>query len=117
MRLFLFLSAMLFSFHYQASAQTDTKTQEIIVKTAIFCNHCDHCESCKPQIETALFQLSGVKQAKLNIAEQTVRVVYNPKKTSPEAIKQTILNSGYAADGTLPPAEAYAKLDGCCKRK
>lgn len=90
---------------------------ELIVKTEVFCDHCNYCESCKPRIETALFEVSGVKQAKLDIETQTVKVVYNSKKTNKEAVINAILASGYAADGVQPKASDYAKLDGCCKRK
>ena len=117
MRLFAILMIAVASFSFQANAQGDSKTAETIIKTEVFCDHCDHCESCKPRIETALFEISGVKQAKLNIETQTIKVVYNPKKTTEKEIKEAILKSGYSADGVQPTAEAYGKLDGCCKRK
>ncbi len=105
------------SFSFFAQAQGAAKQAEVLIKTEVFCNHCDHCESCKPRIETALFEITGVKQAKLNIETQTIKVVYNPKKTTENEIKEAVLKSGYSADGVQPTAEAYGKLDGCCKRK
>lgn len=117
MRIIVALAFAFFAFTSQASAQNAPKAGELTVKTEIFCNHCNHCETCKPQIETALFALTGVKQAKLDIATQTIKVSYNPNKTSPEAIKKAILASGYAADGVQPSAEAHGKLEACCQRK
>lgn len=99
------------------SAQSKSKTAELTIKTEIFCDHCNYCESCKPNIENALFSLTGVKQVKLDMQAQTIRVVYFPKKTSPEEIRKTVLASGYAADGQQPDAKALGKLDGCCKRQ
>ncbi|CAN5144439.1 hypothetical protein BH09BAC1_BH09BAC1_08840 [soil metagenome] len=105
------------SFSFQAQAQDKAKSKEVIVKTEVYCSHCNYCESCKPRIETALFELTGVKHAKLDIDAQTIKVVYNPKKTTPEEINKTILNSGYPANGVQPTAEAHGKLDACCQRK
>ena len=117
MRIIITLAFAFFAFTSQASAQNAPKTGELTVKTEIFCSHCNHCGSCKPQIETALFEVTGVKQAKLDIATQTINVSYNPNKTSADAIKQAILSSGYAADGVQPTAEAHGKLEACCQRK
>lgn len=100
-----------------ASAQNPSKTAELTIKTEIFCDHCNYCESCKPNIENALFSLTGVKQVKLDIETQTIKVVYYPKKTSPEEIRKTVLASGYAADGQQPDAKAVGTLDNCCKRQ
>ncbi len=104
-------------FSVNAVAQGNSKMEEIVVKTAVFCDHCNYCDSCKPRIETALFAVAGVKQAKLHIESQTIKIVYNTKKTSKAEILNAILSSGYAADGLQPKATDYARLEGCCKRK
>lgn len=104
-------------YSFQANAQGNSKSKELVVKTEVFCDHCNHCESCKPSIETALFAAPGVKKAKLDIETQTIHVSYNPKKISADEIKKVILSTGYAADGVQPKPADYAKLDGCCKRK
>lgn len=109
----LFLSV--FTFH--AAAQGKGNLAEVVIKTEVFCSHCQYCESCRPRIESALFNNPGVKQAKLDVATQTIKVTYNPKKTTVEEIKKNILASGYAADGEQPAAKDYDKLEACCKKK
>lgn len=117
MKTFYSLLIVLFSLSFQVNAQGSGKIAELVVKTELFCDHCNYCESCKPRIEAALFQLSGVKQAKLDLEAQTIKVVYNTKKTTKEEVVNAILASGYSVDGVQPKASDYAKLDGCCKRK
>lgn len=116
MRVFFILMMTMGAITFQASAQTDGKTQEVVIKTEIYCSHCGHCATCRPQIEDALFAITGVKQAKLNIAEQTIKVTFNPKKTTEEAITQAILSNGYSANGLQPTPEAHAKLEDCCQK-
>jgi copper chaperone CopZ len=104
------------SFSFHAAAQFDGKTQEVVIKTEIYCSHCGHCATCRPQIEDALFAITGVKQAKLHIAEQTIKVTFNPKKTSEKDITAAILSNGYAANGVQPTPEAHGKLEACCQK-
>jgi len=116
MKAFMVLMIALTSFSFHAAAQSDGKSQEVVIKTEIYCSHCGHCATCRPQIEDALFAITGVKQAKLNIAEQTITVSINPKKTSEEDIITAILSNGYAANGVQPTSEAHAKLEDCCQK-
>jgi len=100
---------------FTASAQKGSK--EIIVRTAVACDHCDACESCKGRVESALYKVKGVKLCEMNSTAQTIRVVYNPKKTNEDQIRQAICACGYEADGMKPTKEAYGKLDGCCRKQ
>jgi hypothetical protein len=47
----------------------------------------------------------------------TITVYYNGKKTDLQAIKTAISNLGYDADDVKANLEAYANLDGCCKKE
>ncbi|OJV50377.1 MAG: hypothetical protein BGO31_13470 [Bacteroidetes bacterium 43-16] len=39
------------------------------------------------------------------------------QRTNPEQIKQAIAAAGFDADEVKATADAYEKLDGCCKAK
>ncbi|MDQ3190894.1 MAG: cation transporter, partial [Bacteroidota bacterium] len=58
----------------------------------------------------------GVKNSNVNVAEQTVTVEFDPRKTSVEKIKKAITESGYDADEMIADPKAYEKLDACCKK-
>lgn len=107
--------AMLFS--GSAIAQQKVKTIETaVIKTAIYCDHCKVCETCGPKFEKTLLKEKGVQMVTLDEKEMTIKVVYNTKKTSLDAIKQAISKLGYDADEVKADAVAYEGLDGCCKK-
>ncbi|HZG00438.1 MAG TPA: heavy-metal-associated domain-containing protein [Chitinophagales bacterium] len=108
---FVLLSAACFS---QTTA--DGKFKEVVIKTAIYCDHCSACNDCEPKIETAVNSLRGVKSAALDVETQTIKVTYNGEKTDERSIRNAIVMAGFAADGQEPNAVAYAKLDACCKK-
>lgn len=74
------------------------------------------CEMCKARIERTLGLSKGVKESNLDLKDKVVTVKYNPKKTTPEAIRATIINTGYDADGQLANMKAHDKLPDCCKK-
>ncbi len=60
-----------------------------------------HCASCVMAIETALKELPGVKEASVNLATETARIVYDPGVTSLEDIKKAIEEVGYEFVGVV----------------
>lgn len=84
--------------------------KEIRIKTSAI------CEMCKARLERNLGLSKGVKESNLNLTDKVITVKYNPDKTTPEAIKATINNTGYDAD--LQPAnqKAHDKLPSCCRK-
>jgi periplasmic mercuric ion binding protein len=74
------------------------------------------CEMCKARIERTLGLSKGVKDSNLDLKDKVVTVTYNPKKTTPEAIRATIINTGYDADDLLANKKAHDKLPDCCKK-
>lgn len=105
-KLIAFLALFLIVLH-TAQAEGD---KEIKIKTSAI------CEMCKARIERNLGLSKGVKEANLDLNNKVVTVKYNPSKTTAEAVKATITNTGYDAD-ELPAAEkAYNKLPSCCKK-
>ncbi|MCE7066308.1 heavy-metal-associated domain-containing protein [Dyadobacter sp. CY326] len=84
--------------------------KEIKIKTSAI------CEMCKARIERNLGLSKGVKESNLDLKDKVVTVKYNPNKTTPEAIKATIMNSGYDADDQPANQKAHDKLPSCCRK-
>lgn len=73
------------------------------------------CDMCKEAIEYDLTFEKGVKTVVLDVDSKIATVVFNPKKTSADAIRKRICKVGYNADGLKRDPEAYKKLPLCCK--
>ena len=74
------------------------------------------CGQCKDRIEGCLAYEKGVKSATLDVETKIATVVYNPAKTSPAVLRNTLSKLGYDAD-TIPANQAaYDKLPACCKK-
>lgn len=84
--------------------------KEIKIKTSAI------CEMCKARIERNLGLSKGVKESNLNLKDKVLTVKYNPGKTSPEAIKATIIGTGYDADEQVANQKAHDKLPSCCRK-
>ena len=53
------------------------------------------CAHCQKRIENNVGKLYGVQSVKADLATGEVRVVYDPAKTDPGAMRETIENVGY----------------------
>ena len=73
------------------------------------------CEMCQETLERDLAFEKGVKEAKLNLDDKVMSVIYNPKRTDPETIRKRITLVGYHADTLARDSVAYEKLPFCCK--
>lgn len=73
------------------------------------------CEMCKEAIEYDLAYEKGVKSSDLDLENKVVTVVYNPKKTDPQTIRERITKVGYHADDLYREQDAYDNLPFCCK--
>lgn len=56
-----------------------------------------HCTSCSMNIDFALEDIPGVKEAKTIYASQRSTVIFDPKHTSEQTIVNTITSLGYTA--------------------
>ncbi len=74
------------------------------------------CEKCQDRIESNLHSVKGVISVKLDLTTREVTVVYNPKKTTPEAIKLFLTQIGYDANDMPADVNVYDKLPSCCKK-
>ena len=96
-------------------AQDNVKVT-LSIKTNIYCDHCKQCESCGPRIYDQLIDLPGVRKVKIDSETSSINVTYNSSKIDPKDIRNAINEAGFDADDQPAPAEAVAKLDGCCKK-
>lgn len=105
-----------------AFSQDGTKAQDekatIVIKTKIYCDHCIQCEDCNANIINKVRSTNkGIKKVKVDPEQQTITVQYLPGKTDADRIRKAINAAGFDADDSPAPAEAVAKLDGCCRKK
>ena len=73
------------------------------------------CEMCKFALEKDLTFEKGVKSADFNLENKVLTLVYNPKKTDPQTLRERVTKVGYHADTLARDPEAYSKLPMCCK--
>ncbi len=107
----LILTVLLGLLFTNANAQSEKKKVETIeIKTSAVCG------MCKNTIETALYQLKGVKSASLDVPSKVVTVKYKTASVTSDEIKKAITLAGYDADDMPADAQAYEKLHACCKK-
>ncbi len=73
------------------------------------------CEMCQYALEKDLAFEKGVKEATLDLENKVMTVVYNPKKTDDQTIRERITKVGYHADTLARDPIAYENLPMCCK--
>ncbi|MEM7297389.1 MAG: cation transporter, partial [Bacteroidota bacterium] len=73
------------------------------------------CTMCKEALEYDLAFEKGVKEATLSLDDKVMTIVYNPKKTDPDKLRNRITKVGYHADWLERDESAYKKLPFCCK--
>ena len=92
------------------------KVETITIKTSIVCDHCMECDDCGYNIDTGIRKAKGIRKVKINPEESSVEVTYRSDKTTPDEIRAALAKVGFDADDVKADPEAYAKLDGCCKK-
>ena len=73
------------------------------------------CGSCAKTVKNAVTRIEGVKEVSVDLESKMVQVKYIPEKTTLESLEKAITDAGYDADNQKRNAEAYEKLDKCCK--
>ena len=86
------------------------KVDTLSIKTSAVCG------MCKERIEGCLAFEKGVKSASLDVETKVATVIFNPSKTSPAQLRNTLSKIGYDADTIAANQSAYAKLPACCKK-
>ncbi|WP_303310888.1 heavy-metal-associated domain-containing protein [Hymenobacter sp. BT730] len=99
----------------QAQDKTKSKTkgpatEQLQIKTSAV------CDMCKARLEKSLAYEKGVQAAVLDVPSQMLTVTYRPDKTSAEALRTAVQQTGYDADTKTADARAYDRLPDCCKK-
>ncbi len=98
-------------------AQKAKKIETAIIKTQIYCDHCKQCETCGDKFNKELYNQNGIKTVEIDPKANTIKVIYDTRKTDLEKIKAYISKMGYDADDVKADPAGIAKLDGCCKKE
>ena len=53
----------------------------------------------------------------LDLATSVIRIEYDARKTTPDAIRVAVTNLGYSADELPGDAKAFSKLPACCQKE
>ena len=100
--------------NYSCSSQnknqesSDLKIVEINVNSVV-------CGSCAKTVETAVGALAGIMEVTVDLKTKIATVSFLPTETNLSAIEASITHAGYNANDKMRDAEAYDKLDECCK--
>jgi copper chaperone CopZ len=73
------------------------------------------CEDCKRRIETASYDVPGVKKATWDIESEILTAIINPKKASRQKIADAVALAGYRSELAQADPKAYQKLPACCQ--
>ncbi|MES2773799.1 MAG: heavy metal-associated domain-containing protein [Bacteroidota bacterium] len=74
-----------------------------------------NCGMCKKIIESAVAKQAGVTKATWNKETKMMTVVYQPSKTTVDAIQKKIAAVGYDTPKFRGDDKAYDELPGCCQ--
>jgi copper chaperone CopZ len=73
------------------------------------------CKMCKKRIETASYDVSGVKTVEWDLETEVLTAVINNKKVTRQQIADALAKVGYRSELAKADPEAYAKLPACCQ--
>jgi copper chaperone CopZ len=111
------LALLLFPLFIHTATAQDNKSETVVIKTKIYCDHCLKCTSCGANIKQSIKQNKGIKKVSINPQENTISVTYLSTETNTDNIRKAITEAGFDADELKATADGYAKLDGCCKAR
>ncbi|MBL7923306.1 MAG: hypothetical protein JNL88_03820 [Bacteroidia bacterium] len=112
---YLFLFILLMSTEISSAQENDRQT--LLIKTQVYCDHCQVCESCGGRMAKEMPYIKGLISYAYIDSSMHFSVTFNPKKTSPEKIRQAIARIGYDADEVKADSRAWAKFDECCLKQ
>ncbi|MCB0764873.1 MAG: heavy-metal-associated domain-containing protein [Flavobacteriales bacterium] len=75
------------------------------------------CDMCKKTIEEELVYTKGVKSVNVDLAASTIHVLYDARKSDPDAIRVAVTKLGYSADGIPGDETAFKNLPACCQKE
>jgi periplasmic mercuric ion binding protein len=114
LRIFLFLAIVPL---ISISAARIPEPAEVVIRITSHCDHFEVCETGKTRLEKELAFTKGVKSFTVDSKTMQVTVKYNPKRTTPQQIREAIARAGYDADDVKADPKGVEKLDDCCRQK
>jgi copper chaperone CopZ len=81
-----------------ASNAQEKKDAETKKKSEVTFSVGMHCEKCKARIEKNITWEKGVKDLEVKLKEKTVRIVFDPRKTTKEKLQTAIKDLGYTCE-------------------
>ena len=75
------------------------------------------CGMCERRIEKNIKKISGIQSVEADSENEIAVVVFDPSKTSKEAIEREISRIGYDAGKYAADPTARENLPGCCNPK
>lgn len=110
------LIALISFFGIQAQAQNNKAIDKVAGKYNIEVK--GNCDTCKKRIEKAAYSVNGVRSAQWHEDDQTLHVMLNDKKTTPQDVQVAVANVGhdtkYNGKEVLAKNEVYENLHECC---
>ena len=79
-------------FEYVAEKSADKNISEVVFATNM------HCDKCVNKISENLAFIKGVKDLKVSLKDQTIRIKYDNRKTSEKTLADVIKKLGYKAE-------------------
>lgn len=76
----------------EVSAKPKTPLQTVTFSASI------HCKACQKKVEENLSFEKGVKALEVSVENKTIKVTFDPSKTSIETLKAAIRKLGYTAE-------------------
>ncbi len=73
------------------------------------------CGMCSNTIKTTLKDMDGIEKVSVDMDKKIGYVVYNAEILDLAKIENAIASAGYDANDTKANADAYSKLNACCK--
>lgn len=94
-----------------APEQSDRKLAHVDIRTSTV------CDMCEKTIEENLIYEKGVKKVDVDLAKSEIHVQYDPKKNTPDGLRQAVAKLGYMADDIPGDEAAFKKLPLCCQKE
>lgn len=104
----LFIAVMVIFSFIAGKSFAGNKTVEISLPTI-------QCGMCERTIEKAINKIDGIVDINIDVENKKATVTYDDTKTDLTAIEKAMTSAGYDANDTKANAEAYKKLNNCCK--
>lgn len=94
---------------FTVNAQNQKKIKEKKIAEVSF-NVSMHCESCQAKIERTIPYEKGVKDLKVDLEHKTVKVIYDPRKTTQEKLKKAFEDLDFTCDKIKDKADEQSGI-------